>query len=226
MPPSPLSRSPPLRKKSSWRGLMFAIVVVAVLFGLIVAWFGSAQRENQAAALRPVEQAKVAQVEATPKPNKPLPGQTTVPITGAFGWVLGRKIPPERVNEFRIVLDYQYGVLLDNDNVSTPPFKGVTVVGLKDGTIFEISADAASDEKQKVEAALEDKYGPGVLNRWYTGFVVSWTNADCVILEETWTNVDNYHISLRYRNETLYHQWIAARDASDKRAAGSLAPKL
>jgi hypothetical protein len=170
---------------------------------------------------------------AAPEAEKPKPGQTTVPITGAFGWTLGAKKPLS-------IPDNPIGM---SDNVpvtNVPPFKEVKLFWLKDGTIYEIITWVDLYHFADVERALNDKYGPpadlrtpaefkawGVpfLDDLAKGRVLLWTNAGCTVeLEVQGGGGDES--SLSYCNKALNDKWFQEAADENARRAKNLAPKL
>jgi len=94
-------------------------------------------------------------------PNEPVETQNPAnaePITGAFGWVLGQKLPEG--------LEVKPGNYYTEDDLTKAlPFMGIIVDVLDDRTIFRITASADERDYFAAEEALEAKYGPGSLKK-------------------------------------------------------------
>jgi hypothetical protein len=154
------------------------------------------------------------------------PGQTTVPITGAFGWTLGAKKPVS-------MPDNSVGM---SDNIpvtNAPPFKEVQLSWLKDGTIYQIITWVDLNHLATVERALNDKYGPPgeralnseEIEAKYISRVSIWTNAGCTI-ELSVGGGGGDESSLSYCDKALENKRFDEAMDENERRAKNLAPKL
>ena len=161
-------------------------------------------------------------------------GQTTVPITGALGWVLGVKKPIS-------MLDDPSG-MSDVPVTNAPPFTEARLLTLKDGTIYEIVTWVDLFHFPDVERALNDKYGPPAdlrttsdFKAWgvseavlddFKGRVLLWTNSGCTVELLVDQRNGNTESTLSYCNKPLQDR--SFQETADENAgrASKLAPKL
>jgi hypothetical protein len=150
--------------------------------------------------------------DAAPSPAALQPGQTTVPITGAFGWRLGEKIPHPRHGP-------SFTLYSDNANTNTPPFVRIEVTGLMDGTIWKISGDIDDPlQEDAVKAALESKYGACAADHDGFGSFWLWKNGDGEIRLRTGR--------LEYSDRALAKKSQDEYETSLHQSGAALAPKL
>ncbi len=154
-----------------------------------------------------------------------------MPITGAFGWTLGAKAPSGILNDV--------GMSPYIPVTNAPPFKDVQLIGLKDGTIYQITTWVNLTGFADVESALNEKYGPPAdlhkqseFKAWgvaalddYKGRVLMWTNAGCTI-ELMLDGGGDGLSSLTYYSKLLDEKSFDEASEENARRAKNLAPKL
>jgi hypothetical protein len=134
--------------------------------------------------------------------------QTTVPITGAFGWTLGQKVPPE----FELFQGWGWS---DDNNHSNEPFSNIQGSCLLDRTVYEIIGIADRSQASVIMGALETKYGPGGFGYTTNGEFETWVNGDCQVRTERFNNI----VTVTYKNMALEAKH--SDEMSDRRNAAS-----
>lgn len=182
------------RKSSVWKYFFLRGLVCVALLACAAAflWF-----------YRPFEQ-----VMATPR-------KATAPITGAFGFTLGEKLPME----YEIKKGYGWV-----DYTAAPPITTVQLGCLSDRTIYTIVGYGTSNSEQVVKA-LEMKYGDGGLEFTKLGERHFWTNADNRLEAERYGD-DREYIRVSYTSGTVEQRLFDEEEKAKTDAATNLAPKL
>jgi hypothetical protein len=173
---------------------------------------------------KPAQTPIPASVSSAPAPSNAAPvvttlqpGRTTLPITGAFGWTLGNKIPVRLQHRRPDVTPGTF--FADAANTNTPPFVNIGVDGLNDGTIYQIHAEVAGMQGDVVKAALEAKYGPETIGKDGEGLFELWTNGDAEIRFRS-------GFELEYRSISLARKSFLEYKADLHQSGAALAPKL
>jgi predicted RNA-binding Zn-ribbon protein involved in translation (DUF1610 family) len=148
------------------------------------------------------------------------PRQTSVPITGAFGFTLGQKLP----EEYQIKEAYGNTAFVDITN--TPPFTSVQLACLSDRTIYTIIGHGCLNGTEVVQA-LELKYGHDSFDYTTNSEHHSWTNGDCR-LDATQNDYGKIGklVEVRYTSRTLQQRSFDEDNKASHDVATNLAPKL
>jgi hypothetical protein len=185
-------KRPATKRRFVVASICFIVVCVAVVFDAFVLWH------------RPKD-------HTLSKPRK-----TEVPITGAFGFTLGEKLPQQ--------FNLEDGYCFVNDYSDAPPFTTIQLCCLADRTIYEIIGHGYSNSFEVLDA-LKLKYGQGSWD-YSTNFANSgWFNADC-ILNALLTGKNHENIEVDYLSFTLRQRKFDESDKASHAAVTNLAPKL
>jgi hypothetical protein len=142
------------------------------------------------------------------------PAKTAVPITGAFGWWLGDKLPVE----YKFMEGSR--VFYDNSG-NSHGFVNVEVDCLKDRTIYRIQASSTASSDSAILEALNSKYGPGAFSYDDKGHTYVWQNGQCRLTES-----DRFLINVIYENMMLSDRHGDEIEADIKSSATNLTPQL
>lgn len=141
------------------------------------------------------------------------PAQAKIPITGAFGFTLGEKLP----EEYELKNGYSYV-----DLTNAPPFASVQVACLSDRTIYTIIGHGYSNLTEVVQA-LELKYGPGSFDYDKNHEYHRWTNSNCSLEADEF---QQNSIEVKYINNALQDKSFDEDHKASHDVATNLAPKL
>jgi hypothetical protein len=128
--------------------------------------------------------------------TKPVAALTSVPITGAFGWTLGDKLP----SQFSLEQEHYH----EDSDPRTAPFASVDVACLQDRTVYSVAGTTDSSHRWEVKASLEDKYGFGGYSYDNNGETYLWQNGDCQIMFQTFKDI----VIVTYFNASLENRHI------------------
>lgn len=152
------------------------------------------------------------------KPSQPSKNQlkTDIPITGAFGFTLGEKLPSE--------LELNDGYCFINNYTDAPPFSTIQLACLPDRTIYTIIGHAYSNSSEVV-AALKSKYGPGEFYHTTNINAYNWTNGDGRLNADKFGKyMDCIHVT--YSSQSLQKRSFDELEKTSHATVTNLAPKL
>jgi DNA-directed RNA polymerase subunit RPC12/RpoP len=144
------------------------------------------------------------------------PAQAKIPITGAFNFTLGEKLPEG--------LDLKDGYCFVMDYTNTPPFDRVQLGCLLDRTIYTITGYGWSNTEEVVKA-LQFKYGEGSFYHDATSERYAWVNGQCRLTAEKFGE-GLKDIRVTYENKTLMGRSFDESEKASHAVATNLAPKL
>ena len=145
-----------------------------------------------------------------------VPAQTSVPITGAFGWVLGEKVPAQ----FDLFEGYGWA---DDNNHTNQPFSNIQGSCCYDRTVYEINGTAGRSQAEVIMAALETKYGRGGFG-YTTNYdqFEKWCHGDCQLEVHTFKEI----VTVTYKNMALQARHSEERQTRDNAASSNLSSHL